>query len=66
MRDGEQIRGNFGDQHECILSLKLTSRGRDNWPDEKDEQGYKLQDEKTEAKGKRGETKVKDRKGKCQ
>ncbi len=40
---------------------RLTSRGRDDWPDEKDEQEDKLQGEKVETKRKRKETKVKER-----
>lgn len=63
VRDGARIGAKFRAQNECISSSKLRSRGRDEWPDEKDEQGYKLQDEKVQTK--RKETKVKDRKGGC-
>lgn len=54
MRNGARIGAKFRDQHECISNLWLTSRGREDWPDEKkEEQEYKLQDEKVETQKKR-------------
>lgn len=59
VRDG----ATFRDHYECIASLKLMSKGRDNWPDDKDVQEHKLHDEKVGTE--RKETKAKGGKEGC-